>query len=47
MGEMAVPSNVAELLVVRHGETDWNALGRLQVRTSFPSLLIRVFALSS
>ncbi|KAG0622746.1 hypothetical protein M758_3G120600 [Ceratodon purpureus] len=30
MGEMAVPSNVAELLVVRHGETDWNALGRLQ-----------------
>ncbi|KAG0574766.1 hypothetical protein KC19_VG289200 [Ceratodon purpureus] len=30
MGEMAVSSNVAELLVVRHGETDWNALGRLQ-----------------
>lgn len=29
---MAVPSNVAELLVVRHGETSWNALGRLQVR---------------
>jgi hypothetical protein len=31
MGEKAVPSNVAELLVVRHGETTWNAGGRLQV----------------
>lgn len=32
---MAVPGNVAELLVVRHGETDWNAVGRLQVLNSF------------
>lgn len=30
MGENAVPSNMAELLVVRHGETSWNVLGRLQ-----------------
>jgi hypothetical protein len=28
----AVPSDVAELLVVRHGETTWNAEARLQVR---------------
>jgi hypothetical protein len=27
----AVPSDVAELLVVRHGETTWNAGARLQV----------------
>jgi hypothetical protein len=27
----AVPSDVAELLVVRHGETTWNAAARLQV----------------
>jgi hypothetical protein len=26
----AVPSDVAELLVVRHGETTWNAAARLQ-----------------
>ncbi|CAM6092390.1 unnamed protein product [Calypogeia fissa] len=26
----SVPSNVAELLVVRHGETNWNVSGRLQ-----------------
>lgn len=35
MGENAVPSNMAELLVVRHGETSWNVLGRLQVLRSF------------
>lgn len=43
MGEKAVPSNVAELLVVRHGETTWNAGGRLQVLSYSLINIQRVF----
>lgn len=36
VGSEAEPTNVSctEIIVVRHGETEWNALGKMQVRLS-------------